>query len=62
MVPRRLISTGLSYSQALALIGKFGGMALSIITFPMIIVNSINTLLIPNLSQTLSKKDYTGAT
>ena len=61
MVPRRLMSTGLSYSQSLALIGKFGGMALSIITFPMIIVNSINTLLIPNLSQTISKKDYTGA-
>lgn len=61
MVPRRLMSTGLSYSQALALVGKFGGMALSIITFPMIIVNSINTLLIPNLSQTISKKDYRGA-
>ncbi|MDO4535627.1 MAG: stage V sporulation protein B [Clostridium perfringens] len=62
MVPRRLISTGLSYSQSLALIGKFGGMALSIITFPMIIVNSINTLLIPNLSQSINKKDYRGAT
>lgn len=62
MVPRRLMSAGLSYSAALGLIGKYGGMAMAIVTFPMIIVGSINTMLIPDLSQTISKKDYTSAT
>lgn len=61
MVPRRLMSTGLSYPDALALIGKYGGMAMAIVAFPMIIVGSINTMLIPDLSQTISKKDYASA-
>lgn len=58
IVPRRLISTGIKYSEALSLIGKFSSMAMSIITFPMIIIGSISTVLIPDLSQALDKKDY----
>lgn len=58
IVPRRLISTGIEYSSALSMIGKFSGMAMAIIFFPLIVVNSISTVLIPDLSQTLEKKDY----
>lgn len=36
-------------------------MALTIISFPMIVVSSINSLIIPDLSQTLSKGDYYNA-
>lgn len=53
IVPRRLLIAGFNYADALALIGKYNGMALSIITIPLIIVTTINTLLIPDLSQTL---------
>ena len=35
------------------MIGRYNGMALSIITIPLIVVSTINTLLIPDLSQTL---------
>lgn len=58
IVPRRLVSCGIEYSDALSMIGKFKGMSLSIIFFPIVIVNSISTVLIPDLSEKLSKKNY----
>lgn len=61
LVPKRLMVAGFTYSEALALIGKYSAMAMSIVTFPLIIVSSINTMLIPDLSQTLSKKHYYSA-
>lgn len=36
-------------------------MALTIVTFPLIVVNSINTLLVPDLSQTISNGEYYNA-
>ena len=53
IVPRRLLVSGFSYTEALSMIGRYNGMALSIITIPLIVVSTINTLLIPDLSQTL---------
>lgn len=61
IVPRRLIVAGFEYSTALSMIGKYSGMAMVIVTFPMVIIQSLNILLIPDLSQTLSKKDYYSA-
>ncbi len=59
VVPRRLIAAGFDYSDALSMIGKYNGMAICIITIPMIVVSTINTLLIPDLSQTLNQgKEY----
>lgn len=55
IVPRRLIAAGFEYSTALGLIGRFSGMALTIVTFPLIVVSSINQLLVPDLSQTMSE-------
>lgn len=62
IVPRRLVAAGLEYSNSLSLIGKFSGMSLSIVFFPMVVVGSISTLLIPDLSQSINKKDYESAT
>ncbi|MGL5575511.1 MAG: stage V sporulation protein B, partial [Sarcina sp.] len=61
IVPRRLMLAGLEYSEALAIIGRYSGMALTIVTFPLIIIGSLNTLLIPDLSQSISKIDYSSA-
>lgn len=58
IVPRRLAAAGIEYSTALSLIGKFSGMAMTIVFFPMVIIGSINTILIPDLSKSISKKDY----
>ncbi|WP_297520360.1 stage V sporulation protein B [uncultured Clostridium sp.] len=60
IIPRRLMLAGLEYSEALSIIGRYSGMALTIVTFPLIIIGSLNTLLIPDLSQSLSKNDYSG--
>ncbi|WP_459480857.1 stage V sporulation protein B [Clostridium saccharoperbutylacetonicum] len=53
IVPRRLLAAGFNYPTALSMIGKYTGMALSVIMIPLIIVTTINTLLIPDLSQSL---------
>lgn len=61
VVPRQLVASGLNYNSALNLIGRFNGMALTIVTFPLIVINSINMLLVPDLSQTINKGDYYNA-
>ena len=48
------------YSEALAMIGRFGGMALNITTLPYIIVSSMLTVLVPELSLH-SKKNFWSA-
>ncbi len=58
IVPRRLVGAGIEYSMALSMIGKFKGMSLNIIFFPMLIVMSISTVLIPDLSEKIEKKNY----
>ncbi|NLP27938.1 MAG: stage V sporulation protein B [Clostridia bacterium] len=58
LVPRRLVMSGIDYKSALSMIGKFTGMSLNIVLFPQIVIGSISTLLIPDLSQSISKKDY----
>lgn len=61
LVPRRLASAGFDASTALGMIGKFTGMALTIVTFPMIVIMSINSLIVPDLSETISRRDYYNA-
>lgn len=58
LMPRRLVACGIEYGTALAMIGKFSGMALTIAFFPIIVVNSISLILIPDISQSLIKKNY----
>jgi stage V sporulation protein B len=58
IVPRRLVFIGLTYSAALSLIGKFTGMALNITFFPMVVVMSMSTLLVPDISKSFNKKDF----
>jgi len=61
MLPRRLVAAGLTYSEALAAIGKFGGMALNISSLPSIIIGSMLTVLVPELSLNISRKDFWSA-
>ena len=61
VVPRRLVAAGFEYSIALSMLGRFVGMSLTIVTFPIIVVNSINMLLVPDLSESLSRGEYYNA-
>lgn len=58
IVPRRLVSAGLEYHSALGLIGKYNGMAKNIPFFPMVIIDSIAILLIPDISTNLSNRNH----
>ena len=60
LVPRRLVLAGLEYTAALEIIGKFSGMSLTIIYFPIVIVVSMATILVPDISKNLTRKDFTG--
>lgn len=57
LLPRRLLRAGFSYNEALSLIGRFISMSMQIVFFPMVIIFSITTILIPDLSSSLSKQD-----
>ncbi len=57
MLPRRLIASGRTYNEALSLIGRFGSMSAQIVFFPMLIIFSVTTLLIPDLSSSIVKQD-----
>jgi stage V sporulation protein B len=61
ILPRRLMAAGFSYRDALAMTGRFGGMALNISTLPFIIISSMLTVLVPDVSLSISKKDYWSA-
>ncbi len=61
LLPRRLVSGGISYDEALMLIGKFVGMALNIVNLPMIIISSMTTVMVPDISLSISRKDYWSA-
>lgn len=60
IIPRRLVSSGFDYSTSLSMIGKFSGMSLNIVFFPIIVISSMAVVLVPDISQSLSKKDYYG--
>ncbi len=60
IVPGRLVYSGIEYTESLSLIGKFSGMAMSIVFFPFIIVMSMATMLTPDISKSISKNDYNG--
>lgn len=57
ILPRRIEQAGFTYGEALALIGKFTGMAMNIVYLPFIIISSMLTVLVPDLSRSISKKD-----
>jgi len=61
ILPRRLVVAGLTYREALAVIGRFSGMALNICLLPFIIISSMLTVLVPELSLHISKKNYWSA-
>lgn len=58
VLPRRLVAAGINYDTALSLIGKFTGMALNITFFPMVVIVAMSTVLVPDISKNLSKKNY----
>lgn len=58
LIPKRLQYAGIKYEDALAMFGKLQGMALTIIFYPALIISSLNTLLIPSISEAVTyKKD-----
>ena len=61
VIPRCLTTAGFTHVEALSMIGKFTGMAMMIIGIPLIVISSINTLLIPDLSQTIISGNYYNA-
>lgn len=59
LIPKRLQAAGIPYETALSLLGKLQGMALTIATYPAIVIGALNVILIPTISEAIAfKKDY----
>ena len=55
IVPNRLVLFGLPYTLALSEYGRVTGMAMPVITFPIVFISSFSSLLIPEFSSLLAK-------
>lgn len=58
LIPLRLEKSGLSYETSLSQYGLINGMALNVLMFPSIIINSFSTLLLPEFSYYSNQKLY----
>ncbi|MCX7904272.1 MAG: stage V sporulation protein B, partial [Caloramator sp.] len=58
LIPKRLMVAGFSYEDAISMFGKLSGMALNIIFYPAVILNSLSIVLIPSISEFLVLKNY----
>lgn len=56
IMPKALFKAGGQYSHSLSLFGSLKGMALPVLFFPSTILNAFSTLLIPEMSEALVKK------
>ncbi len=56
IMPKALFKAGGEYSHSLSLFGSLKGMALPLLFFPSTILNAFSTLLIPEMSEALVKK------
>lgn len=59
LIPIQLEKSGLACNTALSAYGMINGMAISILLFPGLIINSIASLLIPEFARYNVKKDFT---
>lgn len=57
IIPRRLMAGGFTYIESLELIGRFAQMAMQIVFFPMIVIRSVISILIPDLTENLNKEE-----
>ena len=57
IIPKMLVKSGLTISQALATIGVISGMCLPLILFPATLSNSIGLMLLPNVSKNKNNPD-----
>jgi stage V sporulation protein B len=58
LIPRRLLSGGLSYTYSMMEYGKLTGMAMPLIYFPSLVTSSLATTLVPAISEAMSLKNY----
>ena len=59
LIPLQLEKAGLSCTAALSAYGTINGMAMSILLFPGLIINTVASLLIPEFARYNVKKDFT---
>lgn len=58
LIPLQLQKFGLDSSSALALYGKFSGMALPLLFFPSMVTMSLSTVLVPAISEALARNNH----
>lgn len=54
LIPRRLIASGMTHSQAVSLFGIVSGMVMPLLFIPFTITNALSTVIIPHLSEEMA--------
>ncbi len=60
LIPNKLMAAGYENSEAIATFGRITGMATPLIMLPFIVTSALVVNLIPNLSERMASKNYTG--
>lgn len=58
LLPTRLVAAGMTNSQAISTLGVISGMAMPLITFPMVLIRSMSSALLTNISQSKAAENY----
>jgi len=58
LLPRRLVTAGMTNSQAVSALGVISGMAMPLITFPMVIIRSMSSALLTSIAQSKAQRNY----
>ena len=57
ILPKRLVAAGLTHKEALSELGIISGMAMPLLLFPMVLVSSLASVIMPNLSARLGRDE-----
>ena len=58
LIPQKLMSAGLSNSEAVGLFGIVSGMVMPLLFFPFTLISALSVIIIPNLSESVMLKNW----
>lgn len=57
LLPKRLVASGMTKTAAISALGEVSGMAMPLVTLPMILISSLSTVLMPTISKSSATED-----
>lgn len=58
LLPKQLVLAGLSHKEALSALGIISSIAMPLITFPIVLISALSTVIMPTLSKNLAQNNH----